>query len=208
MARPDEGGPEDMLRNTAVFVAVALVVVGGVGCLDLGLTAAKGSASIFSPCSDSIRLRTIYDQSNETLATTTLLIAPGSTAKVCITYSLEGWAAATPSAGPLACGPSRSANGSLVEDCSGQLAIVASALLNQSSGPNVTISYVLRASENAGGVHWFWVDCGEFFPIAVGPPPPSITFPIIPGCVYEPNAPSRGSVTGVSNMSIVMVPVD
>jgi len=80
--------------------------------------------------------------------------------------------------------------------------------VSNSSGPNVTIAYVLRASENAEGVYWFWVDCGEFFPVAVGVPPSSLTFPIIPGCVYEPNALGRASVTGTSNMGVTTVRVD
>ena len=207
MARPAEARPEKMPRNTAVFVAVVLLVVGTVGGLELGSTAAQGSGSALSPCSDSIILRTYYDQSNKTLTTTALLMAPGSTAEVCITYSIEGAVPVSHSTGPLACGPSRSANES--EACSGQLTVAASAVLpNYSSGSSGTIAYELRASKNAAGAFWFWVDCGESFPIAVGAPPSSLTFPIIPGCVYEPNAPGRASVTGISNMSSTTVRVD
>ena len=197
-----------MQKGTAAFVIVALVVVGMAGGLDLTSKEAEGPSYSFAPCSDSARLRTSYDQSNNTLATTTLLIAPGATAEVCITYSSDE-AAVTPSTGPLACGLSKSANGSLVEDCSGELTVVASApLANGAGGRNITVLYVLRASQNAGGVHWFWVNCGEFFPIAVGARPSSLTFPIIPGCVYEPNAPGRGALTGISNMTVAMVRVD
>jgi hypothetical protein len=69
------------------------------------------------------------------------------------------------------------------------------------------MAYTLRASEDAEGVFWFWVDCGELFPVSVGLSQSSLTFPIIPGCVYEPNAPSGGYVTGVSNMSVEMIRV-
>ena len=195
-----------MQKSAEAFVAIAIVVVGVVAGFDF--TAVKGSGSTSSPCSDSVRLRTYYNQSDKILATTTLLIAPGSIAKVCIAYPSIGLAAGAPSTGPLACGPSKSANGTIVEDCSGQLAVVASErFLDHSSGQNITIAYMLRASEDAEGVYWFWVDCGEFFPLAVGAPPTSLTFPIIPGCVYEPNAPSRGSVTGISNMGVTLVSV-
>ena len=200
--------PEKMQKGTAAFAVVAVVVIGMLGGLDLILTEEGESAYSFSPCSHSVELHTSYNQSNGALATTTFLIAPGATAEVCIAYSSKGAAAVTPSTGPLACGPTRSANGSLVEDCSGDLAVVASEpLLYHPSGSSFTIVYILRASENASGVHWFWVDCGEFFPVAVGTLPTSLTFPIIPGCVYEPNALSRGAVTGISNMAVGMVRV-
>ena len=199
---------EKMQRDPAVFVIVALVVVGAVAGLDLVSTAAEGQGFSVSPCSDYARVRTSYDQSNNTLTTTAFLISPGTTAEVCIAYALKGTAAVTPSTGPLACGHSRAANGSVAEDCTGQLAVVASAPILNQGGANVTMVYVLRASENASGVFWFWVDCGEFFPLAVGALPSSLTFPIIPGCVYEPNAPSRGSVTGISGMGVATVRVD
>ena len=196
-----------MPKGAAVFVIVTLAVIGTVGAFDLGSTAAKAPSSPQSSCSDSVRLRTNYGQSNGTLTTTVFRISPGSTATVCITYP-SGWLKAfIPSAGPLMCGPSETANASS-DDCSGKLTVVASGLESgPSSGLNVTVAYTLRASEDAEGVFWFWVDCGELFPVSVGLPPSSLTFPIIPGCVYEPNAPSGGHVTGVSNMSVEMIRV-
>jgi len=205
---PGRGNAEVMQSRPAFFVITALVVVGAVAGIDLMSAAADGSAYSFSPCSYSVRLQTNYVQSNGSLTTTAFLIAQGATAKVCITYSLDG-APVTLTAGPLACGPHRSADGSVAEGCPGDLTVVSSAPLRDGSdGANVTVAYVLRASENAGGVYWFWVDCGEVFPLAVGAPPSSLTFPIIPGCVYEPNAPSRGSVTGISDLGVAMVRVD
>ena len=69
------------------------------------------------------------------------------------------------------------------------------------------MAYTLQAPKNADGVYWFWVDCGAVFPIAVGPLPYSLVFPIIPGCVYEPGAPAGGVVSGVSNLGVASVPV-
>ena len=196
-----------MHRSAAAFVLVALVVVGVAGVSYLWPAGAKGSEPLSSPCSDSIRVGTSYNQSVDTLTTTTFVMAPGSTAKVCVTYISDG-SAVTPSAGPLACGPSENADGRIVEKCSGQLTVVASGpVLTHPRGPNITIAYELRASEDAEGVFWFWVDCGEVFPLAVGAPPSSLMFPIIAGCVYEPNAPTRGSVTGFSGMGVAMVRV-
>ena len=195
-----------MQRSTLIFSTIAIVVVGALCGSDAGSRWGTGSASSFSPCTDSIKLRTYYDQSNQTLVTTAFLVAPGSTVKVCITYPTEGSTTGSPSTGPLACGSIGGAIGSALGVCSGQLTVVASALfLNHSAGSNVTVAYLLRASENAEGVYWFWVDCGEVLPLAVGTLPSSLTFPIIAGCVYEPNAPGRGSVTGFSDMGVEKV---
>ena len=42
---------------------------------------------------------------------------------------------------------------------------------------------------------------------AVGKLPSSLVFPIIAGCVYEPDALGIGSVIGVSNLGVASVPV-
>jgi hypothetical protein len=196
-----------MQNGVMVFLTVALVVVGALGGYDLGSTTKNGVAPV-SPCSNSASPRTRYDLSNSTLVTSVYEMTRGSTAMVCITYSLGNAGTFMPATGPLFCGPYRAANRSIVWSCPGQITVTTSTRpFNHSNGMNITVTYTLRAPEKDNGVYWFWVDCGEFFPIAVGAPPASLIFPIIPGCVYEPNAPSSGTVVGVSNMGVTMAPV-
>jgi hypothetical protein len=78
---------------------------------------------------------------------------------------------------------------------------------NHSSHQNLTVYYTLRAPMNDSGVYWFWLDCGDVFPIAVGALPTSLVFPIIPGCIYETNLQYTASVVGVADMGVAMVPV-
>jgi hypothetical protein len=207
MARLEQGRSEEMQRNAVVFLAVAIVTVGMFAGLDVGAKA-NLSASSGSSCSNPISLRTYSVQSSESILTTVLLMAPGSTALVCIAYTFEGAGSFVPTSGALICGPYRVANGSIGRGCSGEVAIATSTPpFDHLSGASITIAYAVRSSENAEGVFWFWVDCGEFFPIAVGTAPSSLTFPIISGCVYEPNALGAGVVVGASNLGVSAIRV-
>jgi len=197
-----------MQNGVVVFVTVALIVVGALGGYDLGSTTKNGAASPVSPCFTSTSPRTEYHLSNNTLVTGVYQMTPSSTAMVCIAYAFGNGGTFIPATGPLLCGPYRAANRSVVWTCPGQITVTTSTPpFDHPSGVNITVAYTLRAPKNSNGVYWFWIDCGNVFPIAVGGLPASLIFPIIAGCVYEPNAPSRGTVVGVSNMGVVMVPV-
>jgi hypothetical protein len=195
-----------MRNRVVVFLTVALVVVGTLGGYYVGSTTKGGTVSSLSPCSNSVSPRTFYELSNSTWMTNVFQMTPGSTATVCIAYSFNRQGTFTPATVPLACGPYRAENRSIVWNCPGQITVTTSTHpFDHPSGLNIAIVYTLQAPRNDNGVYWFWIDCGEVLPIAVGPLPHSLVFPITPGCVYEPNAPSSGTVVGVSNMGVVMV---
>jgi len=178
------------------------------GGLDASLVTTIVPASGGSSCPDSVALHTYYTPLNRSITTDAFMMAPGSTAAVCITYHFEKAGTFIPVTGILACGPFSAAEGNLSSGCSGQVAASTSeSPLFHLAGLNLTVAYTLRASANAEGAFWFWVDCGEFFPVVVVPRPASLTFPIISGCVYEPNALGAGTVVGASNLEVAPIPV-
>jgi len=208
MAPPKEGPLRKTQRIELAFTVVTLTLVCVLGGLDFGSPMGPGPPSSGTFCPNPINLRTYYNPTSGSLVTDALLEASGSTSTVCAAYHLEGAGTFIPQGGPLLCGTFRTANGSAASGCSGQIVASTSSLpFYHPVGIDFTVTYVLRASESAGGVFWFWVDCGEFFPIVVGLPPPSLTFPIISGCVYEPNALSSGTVTGSSNLTVAPVSI-
>ena len=197
-----------MERSTLLFVTLTLVVVFAFGAIGVGLSTIGGPESASSSCSTAVTLRTYYSPLNGSLSTDAFLMAPGSTATVCITYHFEQAGTFIPETGTLECGAFRDANGTVASGCTGEVAASSSELsFYHPDELTLTVDYTLRASGNARGVYWFWVDCGEFFPVAVGTRPASLTFPIISGCVFEPNALSAGTVVGASDLRVGLVPV-
>ena len=188
-------------------MTVILVVVGALGSYYVGSTMSSGPAP-GSHCSVPIGPRTHLDLPNNTEMTNVYQMIPGSTATVCVTYSFNKQGTFTPSTYPLQCGPYRAANRTIVWRCPGQITITPSVLsFDHSNHQNLTMAYTLRAPMNDSGVYWFWLDCTDALPVVVGELPPSLVFPIIPGCIYEPNAPGIASVVGVTNLGVAMVRV-
>ena len=196
-----------MHRNVVAFVLITLVVVGTVGAFNLESTTGGGIGSLASACTTSVQ-DTNGNRPNGTLVTSAYQMNPGTTAVVCIEYVFLKSTIFMPQTTPLLCGPYRGSNGSIVWTCPGLVAVATRTLpFDASKGESISVAYSLRAPSSDNGVYWFWIDCGEVFPVVVGALPRSLVFPIIAGCVYEHNTPSSGSVAGVSNMKVALVPV-
>ncbi|MGD0396995.1 MAG: hypothetical protein ABSB26_08855 [Nitrososphaerales archaeon] len=78
------------------------------------------------------------------------------------------------------------------------------------SGQNVTVTYLVQSDKNATGVYWFGGPCVEIMiPFGIGKLPTHLTYPFpILFCPYFPDDPSGVTVTGITDMTVALVPYE
>ena len=78
------------------------------------------------------------------------------------------------------------------------------------SGQNVEVTYLVQSDKNATGVYWFGGSCSDIMiPFVVGKLPTLLTYPFPPlFCPYFPGDPSGVTVTGVTEMTVALVPYE
>jgi len=78
------------------------------------------------------------------------------------------------------------------------------------SGQNATVTYLVQSDKNATGVYWFGDPCDDIMiPFVIGELPTHLTYPFpILFCFYDPSKPSGVTVTGVTDMTVALVPYE